>query len=88
MFELFFPTATFIAKLSVYVSLSTLHRKDISDQFTATRLAFYYRIFPIIRFRRLLLWVALCSVVFILIVVIVTAFQWFVSPYLCCPYST
>ncbi|KAM0798429.1 hypothetical protein BDR22DRAFT_385247 [Usnea florida] len=38
-------------------------------------LAFYYRIFPIFRFRRLVLWVALLSVVFILASLLVITFQ-------------
>lgn len=44
------------------------------------RLAFYYRIFPILLFRRLLVWVAVFSLFYMISVDLAILVQWYIVP--------
>ncbi len=47
---------------------------------TATfRLAFYYRIFPVLRFRRVVVWFGVVILVYLIAVPIALVFQWYVE---------
>lgn len=55
-----------------------LHLK--ADRSTATkRLAFYYRIFPILPFRRVLSGVAVVSLLYMIAIVLTVIFQWYLD---------
>lgn len=78
VFELVFHTATTISKFAMLVSLSQ-NRANISKHFTNVNnhsLAFYYRIFAVPGFRRLLICVAGLCVVYMIAIDLSIIFQW------------
>ena len=52
---------------------------------TTISLAFYYRIFPILFFRRLLVWVAVVSLLYMVAIDLTIIFQWYTNPALPLP---
>ena len=60
----------------MFVLLSLSHDTPADRSMTTTRLAFYYRIFPILRFRRICIWVAHFSWVYMVSIDLTIIFQW------------
>ena len=75
-FEFFFHTATTLSKFAMSVILSLSHNIPADRSMTSIRLAFYYRIFPILRFRRICIWVAHFSWLYMVSVDLTIVFQW------------
>ena len=55
---------------------------------TTIRLAFYYRIFPILRFRRICVWLAHVSLVYMVVIDFTVIFQWYAYLYISPPALT
>ena len=79
VFEIFFHTATTLSKFAMFVLLSLEHSVPADHPMTTISLAFYYRIFPILRFRRICIWVAYISLVYMVVIDFTVIFQWYVG---------
>lgn len=78
VFELFFHIATTLSKIAVYVLYSSSFPKLYANlPLAATRLTFYYRIFPILHFRRMFICVGIVSLLYMVSIEFTVIFQWY-----------
>ena len=80
LFELFFHIATAFSKIAVYVLRPFSFLKPYANLALATiRLMFYYRIFPILHFRRMFVCVGIVSLLYMVSIEFTVIFQWYAS---------
>ena len=68
-----------VRDFSLSLSLQPTLAHEADKEMACVRLAFYYRIFPILQFRRLLVWIGVFTLIYLLTVNLAIVFQWCVA---------